>query len=282
MQTVAIAGVGLIGGSFAMALRKAGFTGKILGVSSPNTVRLAIESGVIDEAPPEQEAFGQADLIYLAQPISSILDTLERIDAAARPGALVTDAGSTKVEIVRRAARSIRKTVFLGGHPMAGKETRGVSSADPDLFRGRTYFLTPQPFSLMESPAAKDFREWIERIGANPVPISPEEHDRLVAFTSHLPQLVSTALAASLASSIDPSQARLGAGPGLHDTTRLALSSYDIWADILRTNHSLIAQALDAYIAQIREIRASLGEPSARNHFEIAENFTKLLRKRSI
>jgi len=282
MQTVAIAGVGLIGGSFALALRKAGFAGRILGVSSPNTVRQAMESGVIDEAPPEQEAFAQADLIYLAQPISSILATLDRIDAVARPGALITDAGSTKVEIVRRALRCFRKAIFLGGHPMAGKETRGVSSADPDLFRGRTYFLTPQPFSLMESPSVALFREWIERIGANPVPISPEEHDRLVAFTSHLPQLASTALAAALAASIDPSQARLVAGPGLQDTTRLALSSYDIWADILQTNHSLVAQAMDLYIAKMQEMRASLGEPSARTHFEIAENFIKLLRKRSV
>jgi len=282
MQTVAIAGVGLIGGSFARALRQAGFTGKILGVSSPNTVKLALEYGVIDEATPEQEAFARADLIYLARPVSSILETLDAIDAVVRPGALVTDAGSTKVDIVRRAAKAVRNAVFLGGHPMAGKETRGVSSADPDLFRGRTYFLTPQPFSQMQLPSVMRFREWIQRIGANPVPISPEEHDRLVAFTSHLPQLASTALAAALAGSLDPSQARMGAGPGLLDTTRLALSSYDIWADILQTNQPLVAQALDLYIDKIQEIRASLGEPSARQYFEIAEKFTKLLRKRSV
>ncbi|HSV13378.1 MAG TPA: prephenate dehydrogenase/arogenate dehydrogenase family protein, partial [Tepidisphaeraceae bacterium] len=135
MNTVAIAGVGLIGGSFALALRKAGFQGTIIGVSSPATVQKALSLGVIDEAMPLAEAVSAADLVYLAQPISQILETLDVLDT----DALVTDAGSTKAVICDRARRLKR---FVGGHPMAGKESRGVEHADADLFRGRPYVLT--------------------------------------------------------------------------------------------------------------------------------------------
>ena len=121
MRTVAIVGVGLIGGSFALALRKAGFGGTILGVSSPGAIREAMEHGVIDEPSPLGDAVCRADLVFLSQPILRILDTLGKIDAWLQPGTLVTDAGSTKVEIVRRAEAEITRAQFLGGHPMAGR-----------------------------------------------------------------------------------------------------------------------------------------------------------------
>ena len=144
MKTVVIAGVGLIGGSFALALRKAGFTGRILGVSSPETIRKAVALGAIDRGAGLEEAVDSADLIYLAQPISRILEMLPRIGEFARPSALITDAGSTKSQIVDAAAHSIRGRQFLGGHPMAGKEARGVEAAEAGLFEGRTYILTPR------------------------------------------------------------------------------------------------------------------------------------------
>jgi len=153
MRTVAIAGVGLIGASFGLALRKAGFRGRILGVSSPDAIREAIEVGAIDEGLPLEIAVPQADLIYLSQTIRRIVSTIGALDLHLKPGTLVTDAGSTKVEIVACARDHIRKAQFLGGHPLAGKETRGAASADAELFRGRTYVLTPSHEEELETPA---------------------------------------------------------------------------------------------------------------------------------
>ena len=278
MQTVAIVGVGLIGGSFGLALQKAGFTGTILGVSSPTTLRAAIERGAItDEAVSLAEALGRADLVYLAQPIGRILDTLRHIDGLVRPGTLITDAGSTKIVIVSAARQYIRRGVFLGGHPMAGKEKRGVGEADAELFRGRTYALTPDDPAALEKPGAKDFLEWIRRIGALPVILSAEEHDRIVAFTSHLPQLVSTALAATVA---EQAGDRLAvAGPGLADTTRLALSPYEVWRDILATNSQAIEQALTAYLNKLEHLRDNLRTREIESEFEIAAALAATLRK---
>src|SRR5437588_5108454 len=129
MQTVAIVGVGLIGGSFGLALKKAGFSGTIVGVSSEATLRVALDRGAIDEAAPLADAARGADLIYLAQPIGRILDTLHHLDTAVNSGTLITDAGSTKAAIVTAARKQIRRATFLGGHPMAGKEKRGVAAA---------------------------------------------------------------------------------------------------------------------------------------------------------
>ena len=266
MNSVTIVGVGLIGGSFALALRKAGFEGRIVGVSSKSATDAAIAGGVIDEALPLNGAAAKSDLIYLAQPIERILQTIDAIDASARPGTLITDAGSTKREIVTRAASAIRKARFVGGHPMAGKESRGVEHADPDLFRGRPYVLTSRE-PLLES--------WIERIGARLVILSPEEHDRLVAVTSHLPQLLSTALASVIGSERDAAQV---AGPAALDLTRLALSPYEIWRDIFATNAGPVDAALAAFIAKLEELRALLRSPQMEREFEKAAAAARALR----
>ena len=165
-RVVTVAGVGLIGGSFALALRQAGFAGKIIGVSSPATVQAALQRGAIDEALPLAEAAAQSDVIYLAQPISRILETLNVIDGAVRPGTLITDAGSTKRAIVERAQRTIKRGRFVGGHPMAGKEARGVEAADANLFRTRPYVLTAGDAEL---------ERWIEKIGARLVKLDAAE-----------------------------------------------------------------------------------------------------------
>jgi prephenate dehydrogenase len=277
MQTVAIIGVGLIGGSFGLALKKAGFGGTIVGVSSEATLRAALARGAIDEAAPLADAARGADLIYLAQPIGRILDTLRHLDGFVNAGALITDAGSTKSAIVAAARKHVHHGTFLGGHPMAGKEKRGVTEADAELFRGRTYVLTPDDPGAVETPAAKDFLEWIQRIGAAPVILSPEEHDRIVSFTSHLPQLASTALAATVA---EQAGDRLAiAGPGLADTTRLALSSYELWRDILATNSQPIEQALTAYITKLEHLRDNLRTREVESEFEIAAALAATLRK---
>ena len=279
MQNVAIFGVGLIGGSFALALRKAGFSGRIVGVSSPATIDRALHLKVIDVGLAAREAAQTADLIYLAQPINRIVDVLGELDAWVRPETLITDAGSTKSTIVDRAARVISRCQFLGGHPMAGREQRGVEAAEADLFRGRAYVLTPRSESDLTSSAAREFVDWIRRIGAVPVTLGPEEHDRIVAYTSHLPQLASTALAALLAGRAEPRSGIFG--PALLDSTRLAMSSFDIWGDILATNRDAIQEALGSYIATLEEFRRELGPDAMRDPFDRGARFAARLREPS-
>jgi len=273
MDTVAIFGVGLIGGSFALALRKAGFQGKILGVSSDETVRAALSLGVIDQALPARDAAQQADLLYLAQPIFRIIDCLADLNEWTKPEALITDAGSTKQSIVDRAAQVLTRPQFLGGHPLAGRERRGVEAAEADLFQGRPYVVTPRSPADLETPAARDFLAWIPRIGSFPVVMNPQEHDRTVAFTSHLPQLAATALAAMLNGRAEPQSGVYG--PALVDSTRLALSSFDIWSDIFDTNRHQIFVALDCYLAKLEALRAVFENPvvdreALRRHFDAA------------
>jgi prephenate dehydrogenase len=264
MKSVAIVGTGLIGASLGLALRKSGFDGAIVGVSSEPAIAAAIACGAIDRGAPLSDAVSQADFVFLSQTIGRILDTIRHIDPLVKPGALVTDAGSTKCEIVDAARQSIARCQFLGGHPMAGKETRGAAGADADLFRGRTWALTPDERSDLETPAARDFRTWLERIGARAIVLDADEHDRVVSLTSHLPQLASTALAALLADA--PHLAV--SGSGLVDMTRLALSSYDLWRDILATNSEHIDRALSAYIQELEHIRENLRTRQLQREFE--------------
>jgi prephenate dehydrogenase len=267
-RVATIAGVGLIGGSFALALRKAGFDGRIIGVSSPRTIAAALERGAIDEALPLAKAAAQSDAVFLSQPIEKILETLDVLDPHLRPGTLVTDAGSTKSAIVARAAQAIHNGHFVGGHPMAGKEARGIEAADADLFRGRPWVLTSRDAEL---------ESWIQKIGARLVILDAAEHDRLVALVSHLPQLLSTALASSLAG--EPSAPQI-AGPAAIDLTRLALSPYEIWRDILATNAAEIDAALARFLACLEAIRANLKDDAATaREFEKAAGAARALRR---
>jgi len=280
MDTVAIVGVGLIGGSFGLALRQAGFPGTILGVSSEASLRAGLERGAIDRGATLEQAARIADLLYLAQPIGRILDTLHHLDPLVRPEALISDAGSTKHAIVTEARKLIRRCQFLGGHPLAGKEKRGAAEAEADLFRGRTYVLTPAAPEELETPAARVFVEWLDRIGAKTVVLGAAEHDRLVAFTSHLPQLASTALAATVAENLTAPEDLQVAGPGLIDSTRLALSAYELWRDILATNTESIEQALTAYINELEQLRENLRTRGARDEFVRAAELAGRLRSR--
>jgi prephenate dehydrogenase len=265
-STVVVVGVGLIGGSFALALRAAGFAGRTVGVSSPDTVRVAVERGIIDEALPLAEAAAVADLIYLARPIEGILSILDEIDSYVKPGTLITDAGSTKSAICARAAEKIRRGRFVGGHPMAGKEARGAGEAEAELFRGRPYILT-SPCEELECR--------LGGFGARVVIMPAEEHDVLVALTSHLPQLISTALAASIGT--QPGAARV-AGPAAMDLTRLALSPYEIWRDIFATNAANIDTALGVFIAKLEGLRDELRSPRIEREFENAAAAARALR----
>lgn len=254
MKTVAIIGTGLLGSSFGLAVKKTQRYGRILGVSSPAVVEKAIEIGAIDEALSLEDAIPQADLVLLAQPVLRILTTIEKLDAFLKPGAIVTDVGSTKSTICAGAAKSIRRGHFVGGHPMAGREVRGPDGASGDLFIGRPWVLTE---------ALPELIELVEALGGRPVILGPEEHDRLVAWSSHLPQLLSTTLAALLdGRGVDPV-----AGPGVLDMTRLALSSHELWEDILATNAENVDGALAQVIAELERTRASIRSGEVRALF---------------
>jgi prephenate dehydrogenase len=276
MQIIAIAGVGLIGGSFGLALRKRGFPGKILGVSSPKTVEKALELGAIDEGVTMEEAAARADVILLAQPISVILQTIDRIKAYSRPDCLVTDAGSTK-RLICKAGEGLPS--FLGGHPMAGKETSGVESADADLFVGRPWVFCPPSSEESVTPAASAYLELVRECGAVCVWLSPEEHDRTVALTSHLPQMASTALALALQKQGLSDESLAISGPGLRDMTRLALGSWSVWKDILDSNTDSIDHVLSVYIDTLDKIRENLQTQRISGDFTTASEIASRIRR---
>jgi len=268
MKTVAIAGVGLIGGSFALALRQAGFDGVIAGVSSKRTIAEALEQRIIDCEMTLADAANSADVVFLAQPIGRIISMIEEMATSLGPKTLVTDAGSTKNLICAAAARFLPEDQFLGGHPMAGKESRGAASADAGLFRGRTWVLTRE--------SAHPFVGWLRKIGAHILVLGPEEHDRTVALTSHLPQLVATALGCTVGLGLERDEQLKAGGPGLIDMTRLALSPYDMWHDILATNTGQVDGALLAMIERLEAMRERLRTGELRTDFETG---AKLRRK---
>jgi prephenate dehydrogenase len=278
MKNVVIVGTGLIGASFGLALRKAGYSGAICGVSSPNAIGEAIAVGAIDRGAPLEEAIPGADLVFLSQTIGRILDTIRHLDRLLGPEALVTDAGSTKCEIVDHARECIKRAQFLGGHPMAGKEKRGAAVADGELFRNRTWILTPDSPEELATPAAQEFRGWLERIGARVLTLDADEHDRVVSLTSHLAQMASTALAATVADKLGGPPRLEAAGPGLEDMTRLALGSYEIWRDILATNSEHIDRALSVYIQKLEHMRENLRTRQLQEEFERAAALAARLR----
>jgi prephenate dehydrogenase len=277
MEKIAIAGVGLIGASFGLALRKAGFIGEIIGVSSEPAIAAGLKRGAISTAASLEKATQTADLIYLAQPVDRILETIPKLTPWLRPGTLVTDAGSTKQAIVSCAEAHLPARSFLGGHPIAGKEQRGPDAADADLFRNRLYVLTPTQEGSPH-PQTSKLLAFLASMGARVLEMPAEEHDHVLAYTSHLPQILSTALAAALGQDGDPRLSQVF-GNGLLDMTRLALSSPELWNSILRTNKNQVEQAIDALVQVLLGLRAHLGEREMANTFEVAETFALGIRK---
>ncbi|MFN7545308.1 MAG: prephenate dehydrogenase [Acidobacteriota bacterium] len=265
MQTAVIVGTGLLGSSFGLAARRAGLFGRIIGVSSPPVAAGALAVHAIDEVLDLAPALAEADFVLLAQPVRRILSLLGEIEPLVKPGALITDVGSTKVAICAAGA-AITRATFIGGHPMAGREVRGPEGALATLFENRPWILTA-PHAGLE--------EMVRSLGAQPVQLNPADHDRLVALSSHLPQLAATALA-SLLSENDLRQV---AGPGILDMTRLALSSFPLWEDILSTNRDNIDAALAAYIGELEAVRAALRSGTLQPHFERGARLASQLRR---
>ncbi len=252
IPVLAVVGVGLIGGSFAAALRRAGQVGRVLGVGrNAQSLARAIELGLIDEATSAEEAAARADLILLATPVGGLADALARMRAHLRPGTVLTDAGSTKLEVVAaaRAALGDRVAQFVPGHPIAGAERTGPEAADAGLYRKRTVILTP----LGENaPASLDLvrRAW-QACEADVIEMDADAHDRVLASVSHLPHLLSSVYMAQVAQAAD-APTRLGlAGSGFRDFTRIAAGSPEMWRDIFLSNR-------DAMLAELADVRAVL------------------------
>jgi len=257
---IAIVGVGLIGGSFALAARRAGMAGRITGSDTESVLDEACARGVIDgvEDSFESGADCQADLVYLAAPVGAILSFLRTRGGSLKAGAIVTDAGSTKREICRVAREVLPASVrFVGGHPMAGSHKGGVAQANAGLFRGAPYAVVAGGTSAEACDAFRLVEDIVRGLGATPITLTAAEHDRVVARVSHAPQLLATALACAVARRRN--EADLGlAGAGFSEMVRLAASRWSMWEDICKTNADEIALALDEVITEMEATRASI------------------------
>lgn len=277
-------GTGLIGGSWGLALKAVGYQGVRIGIDRRSILRRALQRGAIDEGHENLEAaVPGTDLIILAAPVGRISLLIPWFARQAQPSALVTDVGSVKSDICRRAKESFNSgALFLGGHPLAGKEISGIDAADAALFAQSSYALTPLKPADMEDARATAFCELIQRIGARPHVTTAEVHDRVVAYTSHLPQLLSTGLASLLSELKETRSMGSGglAGPGLLDFTRLADSPYSLWRDILLTNRGNIQNAIDTFIQKLEEMKLRLSERAIEQDFKRAAHLRNRLKKR--
>jgi prephenate dehydrogenase len=279
---VAIIGTGLIGGSFALALRELFPAVSLIGYSRQGSCERARAAGAVDEATADlAAAVGGADLVYIALPIGASIESLGAIAKSAEPHALVTDACSTKTVICSAAKDQFRGGArFFGAHPMAGKEQSGVEHAEAGLFHGAPYALMG-----IESDAdarVQAFAEIVRGIGARPIWSDPETHDWAVGIVSHLPQLVSVALARVVQDETDETGLPLTlSGPGLQDMLRLAGSPYDIWRDILLTNTDNVSRALDRLAQAVDYLRTHLASRDLQQEFAAANELYRQLRKPS-
>jgi prephenate dehydrogenase len=283
IQRVTILGTGLIGGSFALALRKFTTDIHITGWDRADTAQEARSRGALDEAASGElaPAIQHADLVYIALPIGATLDLLPEIKHHAAPRAIITDACSTKLRIAQAAAelfRSEAAPLFLGGHPMAGRELSGIANADADLFRNATYALigaSDEP----RDPRVTAFTKILGKIGARPLWLGAQQHDYAVGLASHLPQLAAIALGSFLYDRLDENGLPITlAGPGLRDTLRLAGSPYSTWRDIVLTNREVLSAALDLFARRLDDLRDRLGSRELEADFDAANELYKLLR----
>ncbi len=252
---IAIVGLGLIGGSLALAARQIWPRGMVIGVDEKRVLEQAMLRHAIDVAADDPVVIAEADLVILAAPVRDNIALLRDLEQHLTGPAVVTDVGSTKRAIVDAARRLPERLVFVGGHPLGGAPRGGITHARPDLFKGRPWLFTPtqdrQPQELSR------LKEFVTALGAVPHVLSPAAHDRLIAFLSHLPQLTASALMHVVGSEVGEDGLAL-TGRGLSDTTRLASSPAAIWRDICATNADEVAAALDALIGELQALRGDL------------------------
>jgi prephenate dehydrogenase len=288
ISRVTILGTGLIGGSFALALKKYTADMHVAGWDRANVLqdalaRKAIDANFTGELEP---ALRDTDLIYIALPIGVTLDLLPEIARHTPSHALVTDACSTKLRITQSAAELFpgeKGPLFLGGHPMAGRELSGIANAIADLFRENTYALIGDSAKsndgVPKDPRVSAFAKILGKIGARPVWLGAQQHDYAVGLASHLPQLAAVALGSFLYDHLDENGLPITlAGPGLRDSLRLAGSPYSTWRDIVLTNREVLSAALDLYARRLDDLRERLASRDLEADFDAANELYKLLR----
>jgi prephenate dehydrogenase len=289
IRQITIIGTGHIGGSVALGLKKHRFAGRIIGCDRAPVLERAQKKAVIDEGHTNPgDAIRGSQIIVLATPVSGIIDLIGRLGPALPPRTLLTDVGSTKAEVLERAKAVFKKdtgTRFLAGHPMAGKEQSGVEFADADLFQGAAWFVTPVPGQNVYDGLSGEYLEWVEKIGARIASINAVEHDRLCGWISHLPQMISTALAAALVDEYGEDAPLLEAGGrALREMTRTASSPYSVWRDIALTNKKNIQIALLKLEQHLAHIRENLDTRELAMQFERAHQLRKtgLVKKKQL
>jgi prephenate dehydrogenase len=270
----------LIGASTGLALRAAGFAGRIDGWDASSLeMAAAVQMGAIDGRASNRddalELARLADVIVLAVPVLAIKDWMQQLAPVLRAGQLVTDVGSTKVEIVELAERLFvdeERASFLPGHPMAGKESGGALLAEAGLFDGAMWLFTPTAPEM--TAMEKEWRGWVGCFGSRTLDMDAARHDELCAWVSHLPQMLSTALAALLEDRFGdaPEIAAIG-GRALKETTRLGASPYSMWRDVALTNTGPVADTLLALEQRLQHVRENLRTPELRDEFALANRF---------
>lgn len=254
-RRIGVVGLGLIGGSIALAAREVWPSALVIGVDNKDVLELAMRRHAVDVGAADLVVLADADLVILAAPVRQNLQLLTQLEAHIPGAAVVTDTGSTKRDIVGAGRALPERFTFVGGHPMGGAAVGGLAHARPDLFRKRPWIFTPVDGAAPQ--AVEALQAFAAALGATPSVMGAEEHDRVLAFLSHLPQLTASALMHLVGQAVGADALAL-AGRGLVDTTRLASSPADIWRDIAASNADQIEPALDRLIALLSELRADL------------------------
>jgi prephenate dehydrogenase len=284
IERIAILGTGLLGTSAGLALRAAGFGGTITGWNrGAEGARTALSMAAVDAlAADPLQAARESQVVLLAVPIYATLDWMEQLAPVLGPEHLVTDVGSTKVQITAAAGRlynTPERAAFLPGHPMAGKERGGAALGDANLFRGAVWLFTDDP-DWRRSPASaalvKDWRELVGAMGSRTIDMDAARHDELVGWVSHLPQFVATALSALLEEEVgDAPELKDVGGRALREMTRLGASPYSMWRDIAHTNTEAVERSLHALEQRLAHLRENLKTPVLRDEFEQANRFRR-------
>lgn len=279
INQITIIGVGLIGGSFALGLKRSDFRGAIVGCDSESVLDKALAMGVVDRGEPRPEdAIRKSDVVLLATPVGAIIDLVKRAGPLLNDEQLLTEVGSTKTETVVAADRAFGKQStrrFLPGHPMAGKAHSGITHVDASLFQNAVWIFTEPHAALIDSSAiAAGFTDLVRRVGARPIRMPLAQHDRLCAWVSHLPQMIATAYAGILQEEFGSSgDIQAIGGRALREMTRIAASPYSMWRDIAHTNEANISEALLRLGQRLAFIRENLRGPGLREEFERANAF---------
>ena len=262
---LAVIGVGLIGGSFAMALRKARAVGRVVGVGrTRRNLATALRLGIVDEiAVDAVTAVRDADFVLLGVPVGQMPEVMARIAPHVARHAVISDAGSTKQDVIASARRFLKDSLgrFVPAHPVAGTEMSGAGAAFATLYRGRNVILTPQA-ETSRTAIATVRRAW-EACGARVVRLRPDEHDAIFAAVSHLPHVVAFALVGALARRRNARKLFAFSAGGLRDTVRIAGSSPEMWRDICVSNRDALLEALDAYMEELERARGAIAAADA-------------------